>query len=252
MHRTLRSLLRPCRIALHRLLRPAGIPVKLNGMAFRLDPAVSLPRGRIIGYEPEFFAAYLGVIEKGSIVLDVGANQGFHTIAAARLGARVTAFEPAPAAIAILRRMIGINDVADRVEVIEALVADKHDCLSEFHAARTAVGWASAAYKPPGTRPIHVRTVALDPFCAGRGERPDVVKIDVEGYEFEVLRGMEQLLRRARPTVFCALHPEILSGRGSAVGDILGFLAGLGYRAFTPGGNPVDPATDREVVFRPD
>lgn len=251
MTRSLRSLLRPAWLGLRRLRHRAGIPVKLNGMTMRVDPAVSLPPGPEAEYEPEFFAAFVAAIKSDTVVLDVGANQGLYSIAAARLGARVTAFEPAPPALDILRRMVRINDAVGRVTVVPAIVGDKHGCLSPFHAAETAVGWASAAYQPPGTRRIHAPTVTLDGYCSEHSLTPGVVKIDVEGYELEVLRGMERLLREARPVILCALHPEILALRGQRPGELFHLMQQSGYRAFGPAGNPVDSAEPGDVIFRP-
>jgi hypothetical protein len=56
-----------------------------------------------------------------------------------------------------------------------------------------------------------------------------VLKIDVEGAEMRVLRGMQRLIERARPTLFLELHPPALPLFGNSVREILGFLGERGY-----------------------
>lgn len=248
----LRENIRPAWLGLRRILQPNGKSILLNDQPIRVDPAVSLPGKRVVDYERAFFHAFLAAIPPGGTVLDVGANQGFHTICAARTvgpEGTVVAFEPSPPAVDILRRMIVLNDVADRVHLVTALVGEAHGELMEFHAAPTAVGWASAAYTPPGTHPLLVPTVSIDSVCRSRGLVPSVIKVDVEGLEREVLTGARETLVNHRPPVFCALHPEILEMRGSSPGDVLGFMEGLGYTSATVDGGPVDPDAGTEAVF---
>ena len=246
-----RSELRPAWLALRRFLRPGGRAVLLNGVAIRLDPAVSLPPGRTIDYEREFFTAFLDAISPGNVVLDVGANQGLHTTCAGLREGRVYAFEPAPSALDILGRMLDLNGIADHVTLVSAVVGARDGETIPFHVAPTAVGWASAAYTPPGTREILVPTVSLDGFCRRHNLLPSVIKIDVEGFEGEVLRGAREILARARPVVFCSLHPEILGKIGISPRNVITLMEQQGYKAQGPGGKSVDLPTDTEVIFLP-
>jgi FkbM family methyltransferase len=243
--------LRPAWLALRRFLRPGGRLARLNGVELRLDPAVSLPPGQAIDYEREFFTAFLDAIREGDVVLDVGANQGLHTVCAGLRGARVYAFEPAPPALAILQKMVDINGTSAGTTLVAAVVGATDGETVAFHAAPTAVGWASAAYAPPGTREFLVPTVSLDSFCHRHNLLPRVVKIDVEGFEGEVLRGAKGILAKARPTVFCALHPEILEKIGASPRQVVEMMEQLGYAARGPGGKGVDLPADTEVIFLP-
>ncbi|MCO8244771.1 MULTISPECIES: FkbM family methyltransferase [unclassified Haladaptatus] len=58
---------------------------------------------------------------------------------------------------------------------------------------------------------------------------PDVVKIDIEGSEYEALTGMRETLEDAHPVVFVEVHPSYLRNRGSSANAVFDFLRTLGY-----------------------
>jgi FkbM family methyltransferase len=148
-------------------------------------------------YEPETQDFLRTHVAPGDVVYDVGAHVGFFSVCAARLGARVYAFEAAGPNADRARRQAELNALP--IEVIEAAVWDSDrgvnlvegDSSSEWH----VVG---------GGR---IDSVTLDEFAASH-EPPALVKIDVEGAEGRVLRGAEGLLRQYRPTILCELHGE--------------------------------------------
>ncbi len=82
-----------------------------------------------------------------------------------------------------------------------------------------------------GTEGIPVRS--LDQLT-GRGAelrgRPVALKIDVEGWELDVLRGAAELLRHARPVVLLSVHPDVLPKLGRTTTEVEDFLRGVGYR----------------------
>jgi FkbM family methyltransferase len=151
-------------------------------------------------------------LKPGQVVYDVGANIGFFTIICARLvgpRGRVYAFEPMPESATTLRHNVAINSL-DNAVVVEKAASSKTDRAellisdwSAFHALK-----AEGISPPEHARgAVAVETVTLDDFVStGVGEPPDVVKIDVEGAELEVIRGMAALLSSRRPLLICELH----------------------------------------------
>jgi FkbM family methyltransferase len=140
---------------------------------------------------------YLNLIKRGDRVIDCGANEGFLSVLAAlRAGesGSVLALEPAPHNWEPLNINIALNQLQKRV-----------------HPQPWAVGDVSGKIDFSGER-VHdgaqVNCVRLDEFC---WFGPDVIKIDVEGYELKVLRGAREMLIRHKPVVFLELH---LSGDG--------------------------------------
>lgn len=166
-------------------------------------------------------------------VLDVGAQLGYVTGHLASLvGAtgRVLSFEPDPNALARLRRGVEANGLA-QVSVMPMAASDRDGELV-LHVS-PVVGWSTAVR---GTHlgdlvPVTVRAARLDTLRdEGVIEGPiRLVKIDVEGYEANVLDGMQRLLAEDRPYVVLEVNPELLTPAGHRPADVLERLVRHGY-----------------------
>jgi len=157
-------------------------------------------------YEYRKQRLFAKVVSPGDYVIDVGANVGFYTLLAASLAGshgRVVAIEPLSQNVDRLLRHVSLNCL-DTVTVIHAAVGD-HMGTTRF--AVNAQSNSMGRISPSGV--LEVRLVSLDGLSAkGSLGIPDVVKIDVEGAEFEVLQGAERLLTHVRPMLFLATHGE--------------------------------------------
>jgi FkbM family methyltransferase len=197
-------------------------------------------RCRQLSWNPEEYAAFRKVVRAGSTVLDVGANVGAYTLLFAQWAGpagRVIAFEPAPASIAGLRRQLHLNGLTGRVEVVAAAVGDAVGSAS--FECDGASGANALATSPRGAHTITVATTTIDAFCAERGVRPDVIKIDVEGSELDVLRGARRTLQATSIEVFIEFHPSAWVSRGIAPASMRAELAAQGFVA-----EPLDPSID--------
>lgn len=150
-------------------------------------------------YEPEELAIMRRRFPMGGRFLDIGANVGNHALYMAKfLRARhIVLIEPNPLAIPLLESNIflnGIERVCDRRHIGLGL----SDGKAERAFIRTGQNNLGGARVKEGEGDI--------PLCAGddlfRGERFDLVKIDVEGMEMKVLAGMSAFLHDARPPIF--------------------------------------------------
>src|SRR5688572_14775130 len=151
-------------------------------------------------YKPEF-EAMKNLVKTNSVVFDVGANIGLHSAYLSRLLAGtgyIHAFEPVPKTFHMLRETLALNQIDNVVSNMMAL-GDKQATLEmqvfedQFSAWNTFGHPKFDDAKPTAT--INVRTTTLDAYCDEHGVTDiQFLKIDVEGYELEVLEGAKQRL----------------------------------------------------------
>lgn len=152
--------------------------------------------------------------QKGGVVLDVGANVGVYSMLCARWAGpegRVFAFEPAPATLVLLRDHLQMNGLTERVEVVPQAASDEvgeavfytHDFSGENSLS------AGFAERVPEAATVRVPMTTLDAFCQAHEIAPTLIKIDVEGYELQVLRGARETIRRYQPALLVEMHTHL-------------------------------------------
>jgi FkbM family methyltransferase len=235
-----------------------GVEAEINGATFRVDPRfrTRLPRE----YEPELAAFLRTRVVPGSCCFDVGANVGIYVLQMTRWsapGGRVVAFEPNPKTFEVLARHVRMNGLEARVTLVplaagrepgEARLFDDQagSGLSRLDAANPATGGA--------VRASNVRVTTIDEYCTRFAVTPDVLLIDVEGFEFDVLAGAQGTIRRARPHVIVELHPRLFPHGAATQAAGARLLADLGLRPVpirgtARGGQPADAWAEGAVTL---
>lgn len=173
-------------------------------------------------YEVSRLRALENAATKGAVVYDVGANVGIYSLLAShRVGASGTvyAFEPLDRNLTYLRRHISLNHLQNCF-VLETAVSNREGVLP-FSAA----AWNShmARLSPDGE--MLVPSTTLDACIYGERQLrpPNLIKVDVEGAEFEVLQGAVRTLTEFHPTLFLEIHGTQLHA------DCRAFLLARGY-----------------------
>jgi FkbM family methyltransferase len=167
----------------------------------------------------------------GMQFMDVGSHWGMFTLAALHHGgpeARSLAVEASDAAAAVLAKNLALNGVADRVALIRAACGD---CPGTLAMLTTGAGGADYFVVPDSERPdcIRVEQVTIDQLVEKYGFQPTHLKVDVEGYEQEVLAGAGRTLRELRPLLFLELHGDFIRRRGGDPEQMLNALTDCGY-----------------------
>lgn len=222
----------------------AGLPdlrVERDGTHFLAQPYVNLGWHVIYfwSYEPELRRLFAQALPPGGIAVDVGANVGWHSLLMARLvgpQGRVFAAEANPSIRKRLMDNLALN-YFDQVQVIPYAIGDSETTVA-FHAPdATALGSGSGhvvagdASVPSDT--IRVETRRLDSILAAADcQRLDLVKIDVEGHEWPVLRGAEASISRFRPHIVFEYDANYVSRGGADPAAFAGFFRRHGYRLF--------------------
>jgi len=149
--------------------------------------------------ETEFINEHL--IKSGSIVADCGAHHGLVTILSAKeIGSegRVFSFEPSPRNAAAIRNNIEINNL-NNVSVENIAVGASNSTIGYIDSSN---GYVTSDISDPLA--INVEMISLDNFFEGK-RVPTFIKIDVEGYELDVLKGAQSILQQ-RPSLAIEFH----------------------------------------------
>jgi|GEM_PF-4262700 FkbM family methyltransferase len=181
--------------------------------------------------EPVTKAFLLRHLGPHGVFLDVGANVGYFSLLLARSQpqARVFAFEPNPAIACHLAESIEHNALKDRLTLHSLAASDAAGTLSFIvdaensgHSRLSGDGRAGA---------FDVEMIRLDDWLPTRlGDRSlHVVKIDVEGAELRVLRGMEKLITKHRPALVVEAYDEHLAEFGDSRASLRAWLTEAGY-----------------------
>lgn len=174
-------------------------------------------------YESEEQKIFIENIKKGDVVFDIGANVGFYSLLAAELigsGGKVFAFEPFEENFNYIKKHMEMNNYKN-IFSFGAAVSDKTG-LAFFKKEK------SAAMGHLGDGDIRVGVISLDEQIKNRKlPIPNFLKIDVEGAEFLVLKGAQNLLKVNHPIIFISIHSDSLRE------ECFNFLLSLGYNLFS-------------------
>ncbi len=139
----------------------------------------------------------LHFLNREDLFLDIGANIGSYTIlASGHIGANTIAFEPIPSTYESLVRNVEINNIQSKVKALQVGVGSKNGTLS-FTSNLDSVNHVNIqANEESSENIIEVEVVTIDKVLINDRE-PSLIKIDVEGFETEVLKGMDATLRNS-------------------------------------------------------
>jgi FkbM family methyltransferase len=220
-----------------------------DGLVFLARPGVQVDWHVLFfgTYEPEVRRIFRTVLPLGGVALDVGANVGWHTLLMASLvgvNGRVLAVEANPALRHRLHDHLCLNHFR-QVEVMPCAAADTEGTM-EFYAPAandpdSGNGHVVELGAGENGSTIRVEARRMDAIVTTEGiERLDLIKIDVEGFEWRVLRGGESTIAKFRPHIVFEYNAESAS-RGGGTPELMGeFFRTHGYRLFAIGRNWAD------------
>jgi FkbM family methyltransferase len=209
---------------IHFIDRKIRLPLRPSWSWLDWDGALS-----VIGHDIEVkqtYAALLKSDQRPALFLDVGANYGTHSVLFLSAGIPVIAFEPNPACFSYFQMVCELNGLTGRWEQvaigndggqIELVYPDKETWLGSVSSEV-----ASTLKKANFVRTQHVPLKKLDDYCSDIRNNI-LIKIDVEGYEREVIQGASQLLRYCKPKLIFESNNSKLRG------DLFRLLADYGY-----------------------
>lgn len=162
--------------------------------------------------ESHVYEKMLSEMDEEDVFYDIGANLGFYSCLISQKASRVYSFEPNPAAVKLLKENLERNSV-ENAEVMEVALSNE-DASKGFKNlfSNSVVGWGSITEEEGEIKARKAETLLEN----DRVELPDMMKIDVEGHEREVLKGMGKVLEKGSPVIYVESH-----GRHGKIEEIL-------------------------------
>ncbi len=180
--------------------------------------------------------SFCTVSDQPGVLIDVGAHKGFFSALYCGLHPQNCAFalEPSTRSYSTIKEIATLNGFGERLQIEPHAAGERSgtrlmilDTGNNFIQERPFHGstWGS-------TEKVEVRTVTLDELCRNRSIVPSILKIDVEGFEYEVLRGASDVLTQWKPDIFLELHLDYLDERQIQASQVLEILIAAGYSFF--------------------
>jgi FkbM family methyltransferase len=183
----------------------------VNGLYTWLDLKESIQRSMFLdAYEPTQTAWFKECVGKGDVFVDVGANFGHYTsLASSIVGneGHVYAFEPSAKANETIENMIALSKV-NNITLVKAAVGKEKGVVTLYLPDTQELHSPSIMKSDDKFIPVEIPVVSLDEYASEHKiDTIKLMKIDVEGYEPNVLDGMTRLLQEKRvKNVFCEFN----------------------------------------------
>jgi FkbM family methyltransferase len=185
--------------------------------------------------------------------LDIGALHGIFSLAFAARSPdrRVLAIDASPVAFARMLYNIHANKL-ENIKAVECAVSGGAGKLRMHYEWEHAV---AAGTTDKGV--IEVAANSADNICEENTFSPDAIKIDVEGHEIKVLKGLTRTIRQSNPIIFLEVHPSRILQEGDSISEIESIFSQLGYTATRLDGRPfqlsslTQQVADERLVLRP-
>jgi len=185
--------------------------------------------------ETDLVLRLLKQLPKNFTFYDIGANTGYYGIMTGHLftESKVYSFEPVEKHLEWLRENVEINNLATRLKVLPFAVGEK-DSMQDIYLSGSGSTLDPKFIDTSGKEKVTIEVKSIDGLVKNNDlEKANFIKIDVEGYEYPALKGMENLLKDSKPILFVEIAKTFISS-GSTFNhpdflNIFKLVSELGY-----------------------
>ena len=199
-------------------------------------------------YTYEYTSIFEKIIGKVNGFVDIGSNGGLYSLIAAKKSEniKILAFDPSNAANYFVNENIRINGFSDKITFFKYAMSDKTETLNFFEVKNRKYpylkynlgGSSSLINHPKLFNQISVQAYSFDNFLAENPEynfEIDFIKIDAEGAEPNIIKGMKATIEKYKPIIVCEILMDNVGG------EIEKLFSDLGYQFFLNRGKDLVP-----------
>ena len=189
-------------------------------------------------------------VDKKSII-DIGAHVGWVSMPLSKMvnkNTHIHAIEPGKSNRYYLRKHLEINNIKN-VTIHNHLLGKECSNEVKFYEKDFPSG-CNSVIQIEGKGDFNtskLEQLSLDVFCARLNVMPDLIKIDVEGMEFDVLQGGMNIIKKCKPIIFLSYHQRYLRQIGVTEENFLKFVRSLGYFSNIK----LNKTSNTEIILKP-
>jgi len=222
-------------------------PAERNGMRFNLNVSDYIEHYSYFGFYDNEFESLMALGQGKKSVFDIGSNIGFVALnLSAQLaeGGKLYAFEPDPTNFSSLQANVALNPEAPVIIENKGLGNEEGQLKLVVDTPENRGG--NRIVKDAQSDFTLVDITTLDLYCSRNSiETIDMIKIDVEGFEMNVLKGGQQMISTHKPELFIEINDVHLRLQHNSAEEVIRFLEQYYSKIYDAGTNePVDSTQD--------
>lgn len=209
-------------------------PFDVDGFKIELNPIAAIDRALILGLKhDDVVTQEIAKIPAGRSYVDVGANIGYFVLEAGKRGVSVLAFEPSPRETVRLKRNIALNKF-EGIKIFEAGISNKAEDRNLKLGMEYNPGQNSVLDVSKSVDSVSCAFAPLSHFLTSDEiKNIGLIKIDVEGFEYQVLQGMADAFPLLSCPIVIEITPSFLEKAGHSAQDIYSIFEQHGYRGIS-------------------
>lgn len=218
-------------IAPYNLFNGLVFHTKIHGLTFELHAEDWIQENLFLlgEYEKAELKLLTSILNEDSVFIDIGANIGLHTLIASKKinsQGKIISFEPYTTNFKQLITNLELNKAKNICLVKKAVSNQEGSAMMYYNTASKSLGMATLSTIPYDNKE-EVETIQLDAFVAeNKVDGVDIIKLDVEGEEYNALLGMRNTLNQFKPNLLI----EILDSK--ELERVLSLLSNYGYKLY--------------------
>lgn len=173
-------------------------------------------------------------INKGDVVLDIGAHIGYYTIIFSELvgpKGKVYAFEPHPKNFQLLKKTVETNNLTN-VEIFQNIVSDKNKLVDFYISKLDSIG-NRMFNSDEANQKIEINSISIDEFLKNRNDKINFIKMDIQGAEVLAIDGMKETLKNNKNLkIIQEWWPDAIRKYNRTPDSHLNFLEELGFNFY--------------------
>ena len=228
------------------LFQRKNFVISRNGIKYNIDLEEGIDLGIFLSLknEKKLFNVkkYIDTNEKSTII-DIGANVGSVSLPLAQNfnNAQIYSIEPTIYAFKKLKQNINLNNkLKKRIKTFNFFATYKHKKIKFVHSSWKLISNEKKHGIHKGIlKKTSDRSISIDSLLKKNKKRVRLIKIDVDGYELEVLKSAEKTLKEEKPIIYFELAPYLYKEMGYTVDQLIRYVKKIGYIFYDENFKPV-------------